>query len=183
MTVRGPGLPRPPQQRNASGIDESRSADYFQPGRAVLSVTLQRSFGPKKRQHSVHLELFSLQNVQPKAGTPGVAQDSGGGGAAPAAAPGGGMMMILPLLIMVPFLFLTFRRQKKEQQQREKLKKGDRVVGTSGLIGELMELDERFAKVKIAPGTTVQMLASSIAPLEDKAAVVAKDAKVAEEKK
>jgi preprotein translocase subunit YajC len=134
----------------------------------------------------VHLELFALQNVQPKAGTPGVAQESGGGGApAPAAAPGGGMMMILPLLIMVPFLFLTFRRQKKEQQQREKLKKGDRVASTSGLIGELMELDERFAKVKIAPGTTVQMLASSIAPLEDKATAAkdVKDAKVAEEKK
>jgi len=94
-------------------------------------------------------------------------------------------MMILPLLIMVPFLFLTFRRQKKEQQQREKLKKGDRVVGTSGLIGELMELDERFAKVKIAPGTTVQMLASSIAPLEDKKVSdkAMKDAKIAEEKK
>jgi preprotein translocase subunit YajC len=143
-------------------------------------------FGPRKGSIPVHLELFALQNVQPKAGTPGVAQESGGGGAAPAAAPGGGMMMILPLLIMVPFLFLTFRRQKKEQQQREKLKKGDRVASTSGLIGELMELDERFAKVKIAPGTTVQMLASSIAPLEDKATTAAKDlkdAKVADEKK
>jgi len=68
--------------------------------------------------------------------------------------------------MFVPLLFMMFRRQKKEQQQRAKLKKGDRVVSNAGLVGELMELDERFAKVKIAPGTTVQMLAGSVAPLE-----------------
>jgi preprotein translocase subunit YajC len=73
--------------------------------------------------------------------------------------------MLLPFLIFIPILFMMFRRQKKEQQARASLKKGDRVVSTSGLVGELMELDERMAKVKIAPGTTVQMLPNSISPL------------------
>lgn len=74
--------------------------------------------------------------------------------------------MLLPILILVPFLLLSFRRQKKEQESRAKLKKGDKVVTQAGLIGELVEMDDRIAKVKIAPGTTVQVLASSVGAFE-----------------
>ena len=110
-----------------------------------------------------------FQQVAPKAGTPGVAVDNG-----PPAAPSGGssgpppsmITMLLPFLILVPFLLLSFRRQKKEQAQRSSLKKGDRVVTQSGLIGELIDMDEKIAKVKIAPGTTVQVLASSVSPFD-----------------
>ena len=110
-----------------------------------------------------------FQNAGPKAGTPGVAQDPGGaapGGAQQAAPPGGALTMFLPLLIMVPFLFLMFRRQKKEQEGRKSLKKGDKVVTQAGLVGELIEMDEKLAKVKIAPGVNVQVLASSLGPLD-----------------
>jgi preprotein translocase subunit YajC len=130
---------------------------------------------------------FAFQNVPPK-GNPGVAQpdtpppqQGGGGGAG-----GGAFGLLLPLLIMVPFLFLMFRRQKKEQEARGKLKKGDTIVSQSGLVGELIELDDRFAKVKIAPGTTVKMLVSSISPLEaqaDKKAEPDKDLKDLKEAK
>jgi len=137
---------------------------------------------------------FAFQNVPPK-GNPGVAQpdnpqqqggSSGGGGAG-----GGAFSLLFPLLIMVPFLFLMFRRQKKEQEARGNLKKGDTVVSQSGLVGELIELDERFAKVKIAPGTTVKMLVSSIGPLDttkkdaepDKDLKDLKEAKASAEKK
>jgi preprotein translocase subunit YajC len=112
---------------------------------------------------------YAFQNVPPK-GNPGVAQpdapqpQQGGGGSS-----GGAFGLLFPLLIMVPFLFLMFRRQKKEQEARGKLKKGDTVVSQSGLVGELIELDDRFAKVKIAPGTTVKMLISSIGPLDAQA--------------
>jgi preprotein translocase subunit YajC len=114
-----------------------------------------------------------FQAVAPKAGTPGVAVDPAAGAtsAAPAASPpGGALTMFLPLLIMVPFLFLMFRRQKKEQEGRSKLKKGDKVVTQSGLVGELIEMDEKLAKVKIAPGVNVQVLASSLGPLDPKPA-------------
>jgi preprotein translocase subunit YajC len=146
----------------------------------------------------VSSSLSWFQNVQPKAGTPGVEQPSapqggGGGGNAQSPPPGGMFTMLLPFLIMVPFLFLMFRRQKKEQEARGKLKRGDRIASNSGLVGELVDLDERFAKVKLAPGITVTMLASSVAPLEaDKSAEKKdakaddkdlKDAKVAAEKK
>ncbi len=102
-------------------------------------------------------------------GTPGVAAPAGAPAGAPAqqAAPGGSMLtMLLPFLILVPFLFLSFRRQKKEAAARSSMKKGDKVVSTAGLIGELVELEERVAKVKIAPGTTVQVLASSLSPFD-----------------
>ena len=114
--------------------------------------------------------LAFLQQVPPKGASPGAVDP--GTTAAPSGAPqqapppGGGLMMLLPLLIFLPFIFLSFRRQKKEQEARASLKKGDRVVSNSGLVGELVEVDERFAKVKIAPGTTVQMLAQSVSPLD-----------------
>jgi preprotein translocase subunit YajC len=114
--------------------------------------------------------LAFLQQVPPKGAAP--AAPDPGATAAPAqqaAPPGGGLIMLLPLLVFLPFIFLSFRRQKKEQEARAALKKGDRVVSNSGLVGELVEMDERFAKVKIAPGTTVQMLAQSVSPLEAEA--------------
>jgi len=85
-----------------------------------------------------------FQQVQPKAGTPGVAEPSGAPSGAPAQAgpPSSMVTMLLPFLILVPFLFLSFRRQKKEKEARGSLKKGDRVVTQSGLIGELVDLDD-----------------------------------------
>jgi preprotein translocase subunit YajC len=111
------------------------------------------------------MSLYFFQNVQPKQGTPGVAEPSAPPGGAPPPSGGGqGSMitMLLPFLILVPFLFMSFRRNKKEQEARKNLKKGDRVVTTAGLIGELIDMDERIAKVKIAPGTTVQVLTSAV---------------------
>lgn len=112
---------------------------------------------------------FFFQTPPPKAGTPGVAADpaapSGGQSQAPSG-PGSMAPMLLPILILVPFLLLSFRRQKKEQENRAKLKKGDKVVTQAGLIGELIEMDERIAKVKIAPGTNVQVLASAVSMFE-----------------
>jgi preprotein translocase subunit YajC len=143
--------------------------------------------------HHDTASIFSFQNVAPKAGTPGVAAPDApaGGGGGSSSSPGGGLITLLPFLMLVPFLFLMFRRNKKEAEQRSKLKKGDRVVSQSGLVGELMEMEDRFAKVKIAPGTTVQMLASSLAPLDagklaasaDKDLKDLKDAKAAADKK
>ena len=117
--------------------------------------------------------MSSFQNVTPKQGTPGVVEPSAPpAGAAPQQSSGGGSMltMLLPMLILVPFLFMSFRRQKKEQEARKNLKKGDKVVTQAGLIGELVDMDERIAKVKIAPGTTVQVLASSVSTFDAAAA-------------
>ncbi len=118
-------------------------------------------------------DLLLAQNVQPKATTPGVAQDSApaSGGATPSAgSPLAGFMPILMMLVIfVPFFLLMSRRQKKEASARMSLKKGDRVTTTSGLVGELVEMDDRLAKVKIAPGVTVQIVASTVSPFVEAA--------------
>lgn len=139
-------------------------------------------------------DMLLAQNVPPKAGTPGVAQDPGappGGGSAPPSGGGsplGGFMpLLMMLVIFVPFFLLMSRRQKKEQAARSSLKKGDRVMANSGLIGELMEMDDTIAKVKIAPGVTVQLVANTVSPLvlpeKAGAAKELKEAKAVSDKK
>jgi preprotein translocase subunit YajC len=135
-----------------------------------------------------------LQPVGPKAGTPGITvQDTTPAPAQSSGQQGGGSMwvMMAPIfVVMVVMLFMNRNQKKKDSAVRASLKKGDRVVSTSGLIGELIELDDRIAKVKIGPGTNVQMLVSSIGPYEvaivkadDKQLKDLKDAKVAADKK
>ena len=115
-------------------------------------------------------QLFA-QNVQPKAGTPGVVQEAPApsGGAAPSgSSPLGSMMPILMMLVfLVPLFLVMSRKQKKEEKARASLKRGDRVMTNAGLIGELVEMDERIAKVKISPGVTVNIVANTVSPFTE----------------
>jgi preprotein translocase subunit YajC len=130
-----------------------------------------------------------LQPAAPKAGTPAVAgqtQEVQHQPAAPSSsAPPGGSILGSPIFLMllfVPFLFMMWRRNKKETEARSKMKKGDKVIA-GGIIGEVVDVDERMVKVKIAPGVTVQALASALSPLEEpKPADASKDAKDAKTK-
>lgn len=133
-----------------------------------------------------------LQPVGPKAGTPGiVVQDNTPPPAQPPPQAGSMWVMMAPIFVVMIVMFLMNRNQrKKESDTRAKLKKGDRVVSQSGILGELVEIDDRIAKVKIGPGTNVQMLVSTIGPYEvaaskadDKQLKDLKDAKVAADKK
>jgi preprotein translocase subunit YajC len=160
-------------------LTAKRPAAIPTPGRTVSSPLLSS-------------DLLLAQNVQPKAGTPGVAQDSppspsGGGGGGQSGSPLAGFMPILMMLVIfVPFFLLMSRRQKKEAQARSSLKKGDRVMTNAGLIGELVETDERVARVKIAPGVTVQIVANTVSPFvetEKSPPKELKEAKAVSEKK
>jgi preprotein translocase subunit YajC len=134
-------------------------------------------------------ELLLAQNLPPKAatgpGTPGVAQDS----STPAATSGSGsplsgfIMPLMMLVIFVPFFLLMNRKQKKETAARASLKRGDKVMTNAGLIGELVETDDRVAKVKIAPGVTVQIVANTVSPFVEPEKAASKDLKEAAEKK
>jgi preprotein translocase subunit YajC len=71
----------------------------------------------------------------------------------------------MPLLLvgMLVFLFWSSRSQQKKQDTAiSGLKKGDRVVTQSGLIGRLVEIEPRYAKLEIAPGVKVQVLRTSL---------------------
>jgi preprotein translocase subunit YajC len=106
------------------------------------------------------------------------------GGAPAGMQPGGAlgsMGMFLPLiLVMIVMFFMSSRRNKKEAEARKAMKKGEKVLSQSGIVGELVDIDDRFAKVKIAPGTTVQMLATAISPLPDAAPAADKPSALAD---
>ena len=81
-----------------------------------------------------------------------------GGGAAGQANPGLGML--LTLLQFVPiFLILYFLLIRPQQQQKKKLelmlkdlKKGDRVLTTGGIYGNVLGVDEGKVVLRIAEG-------------------------------
>lgn len=129
-------------------------------------------------------DLLVAQNVPPKA-VPGVAQESspppaGAGGPSSSASPIAGLSPILMMLVIfVPFFLLMSRKQKKEAQARSSLKKGDRVMTNAGLIGELVEMDDRVAKVKVAAGVTVQIVANTVSPFTEPGKAPAKALKEA----
>jgi len=144
-----------------------------------------------------------LQPVGPKGGSPSPGpattsypstSDSGASGGTQSS-PQSTLFLLAPMLLVVVFMLFSNRSQRKrEAEVRGKLKKGDKVVSQSGLIGELIDFDDRVAKVKIAPGTNVQMLTSTISPFEAQASTSSatstdkklsdlKDAKAAAEKK
>lgn len=74
-------------------------------------------------------------------------------------------MAYLPFLVialMIP-LFLSNRSQSKKQAAAvAALAKGDRVLLQSGLIGKLVEVSDRYAKVELSPGVKVDVLKSSL---------------------
>jgi preprotein translocase subunit YajC len=115
------------------------------------------------------LVLATFQNVPPAPGRESSATEAAppaqtGGGPPPDGGLGGGL---LPLLIMiVPMLLLLFwtsrSQQKKHAAAISSMKKGDRVLTQGGLVGRLVEMGDRFAKLEIAPGVKVEVLKSQV---------------------
>ncbi len=127
-------------------------------------------------------DLLLAQNVQPKAAAPAMGvPESAPGPAGVGASPGSSLQGFLPIVVMlvifVPFFWLMSRRQKKEAQARASLKKGDRVMTNAGLIGELVEMDDRIAKVKVAAGVTLQIVANTLSPFVEPEKVPPKELK------
>jgi preprotein translocase subunit YajC len=85
---------------------------------------------------------------------------------------GGGLGGILPLiLIFVVFWFLLIRPQQKRMREHRELisrvKKGDEVLTTGGVIGKVTKAAEGSAtvEVEIADGVRVQVARAQIAGL------------------
>lgn len=71
--------------------------------------------------------------------------------------------MLLLFGVLIFFMFWSSRSQQKKQQKLvSELKKGDRVVTQSGLVGKLVDVGDRIVKVEIAPGVKADMLKSSL---------------------
>lgn len=101
----------------------------------------------------------------------------GTGGGAAHAAPGGAAQMLnnfLPLVVVAFIYFFMLRpmsKQRKEEEETQKaLRKGDRVVTSSGIIGTLHELEDREAVLETTEKTRIRVLRSTITKKYDPAA-------------
>ncbi|OQX73837.1 MAG: preprotein translocase subunit YajC [Campylobacteraceae bacterium 4484_4] len=75
---------------------------------------------------------------------------------------------LLPLIVLFGiFYFLIIRPQQKQAKQHkemlESLKKGDRIITSGGLIGEVVKPEEDFIKVKLNDDTVVKVSREFIA--------------------
>lgn len=99
----------------------------------------------------------------------------GGPGGGPSAPSGGGpasnpLIGLLPfVLIFVLFYVLMIlpqqRQRKKHQAMLGALKKGDRVVTSSGLIGSITNIHDDVVTLQIADNVKVKLLRSAVASL------------------
>jgi preprotein translocase subunit YajC len=91
-------------------------------------------------------------------------------GGAPGQGGGNFLMQILPLLLIIPIFYLFLirpqqKKQKEHQRMLAELKKGDRVVTSSGIIGSIWGIDEKENKIvlKVGEETKIEFLRSAIA--------------------
>lgn len=88
------------------------------------------------------------------------AEGTGGGGSSTGGA--GGFVSLIPfLLIFIIFYFLMIRPQQKKQKQQQTLldalKKGDKVVTTSGIWGTITNMGKETVTLQIADNTKIKM--------------------------
>ena len=96
----------------------------------------------------------------------------------PAGAPaaGGGPDLIsvlgLPLVLVALFYFMIIRpqaaRQKKQTDALGKIKRGDTVVMSSGIIGKVVRVEDTELGVEVAPTVTVKVVKSMISEVRAK---------------
>ena len=75
------------------------------------------------------------------------------------------LITIVPLVLLM--IFTSRSQSKKQKKVMESLQKGDRVILTGGLVGKLVDLGDRLAKVELAPGMKVEVLKSGILGKDD----------------
>ena len=81
-------------------------------------------------------------------------------------------LQMLPLLIGGALLiFMNFKAQAKKQKDQksflEKLKRGDRVITGSGILGSIEGLTDAFITLEIAKDVKIKILKSQIVGLQD----------------
>ncbi|MDH4154681.1 MAG: preprotein translocase subunit YajC [Nitrospira sp.] len=97
------------------------------------------------------------------------AEGTGGGGAAAGGGAGGILSLVPFVLIFVIFYFLLIRPQQQKQKQQQALldavKKGDKVVTTSGIWGTITNLGKDTVTLQIADNTKIKMQRENISRL------------------
>ncbi|MCP9445947.1 MAG: preprotein translocase subunit YajC [Nitrospira sp.] len=98
------------------------------------------------------------------------AQGTGANGAGAGGQGPGGLLSLVPfILIFIIFYFLLIRPQQKKQKEQkaliDALKKGDKVVTSSGIWGTVTNLGKQTVTLQIADNTRIKIQRDSIARL------------------
>ena len=95
-------------------------------------------------------------------------------GAAPPSGPPGQSLLVsmMPFILIIAIFYLLLIRpqQKKQRQHQEmlsRIKKGDKVITTSGMIGIVVGVKEKFVVLRIADNVKVEFLRSAISNIYD----------------
>jgi preprotein translocase subunit YajC len=97
-----------------------------------------------------------------------VAYAMGAGGQGAAQAQGQGLMSFLPFIALIAiFYFLLIRPQQKKAKEHRSmltaLKKGDKIISSGGLHGEITGLTDDAITMEIAPKIRVKISRGSVA--------------------
>lgn len=71
------------------------------------------------------------------------------------------------VLLIGIFYFLLYRPQQQQRKKHEEflknLKKGDKVITTGGIIGEVKQIDEKTITLKVCETCSIKVLKPSVA--------------------
>jgi preprotein translocase subunit YajC len=132
-----------------------------------------------------NLGAFSFQAVpdspQYKASQPASSDAPPAQAAPPGGALGG---LLFPLILFLPIILILFWQSRSQQKKQEasltSLKAGDRVLTQSGLVGRLIAIEGRYAKLELPPsGTKVTILKSGLLGRDTDEAPAGKDKETA----
>ena len=94
--------------------------------------------------------------------------------AAPAAAPSGSPLQF-PIMMVILFAimyFMMIRPQKRKEKERKEMiasvKTGSRVLLTSGIIGQIINVKESTLIVRIAENTKIEVVRAAISQVLEK---------------
>jgi len=92
------------------------------------------------------------------------------GGSGGQASAGGGLGAFIPIILMfVIFYFLLIRPQQKKAKEHQEmianLKKGDRVITSGGIHGQITSLDETTTTIEIAEKVRIKVTRGTLAGL------------------
>lgn len=95
------------------------------------------------------------------------AQSAAGGGVGGGSDPRAMLFNFLPLiLVFIIFYFLILRpqtqKQKETQKMIENLKKGDRVVSTGGIYGEVVEVKPETLILRVAENVKMEFAKNAV---------------------
>ena len=97
---------------------------------------------------------------------------SAGGLGGPQGSEGSAWQAFLPIIAMFAVLyFFMIRPAQKKQKQKDQmlsaLKKGDQVVTSGGIFGEITQVKENSVVVRIAEGVKIELQRSSVSSVSN----------------